>query len=386
MLEDHAGASQSNDGHLLTGPMFSHLVGNLLLRHVDQVMAKLPVRYFRYVDDITLVGSRADLDRAVSLLKLHLDKLDLAMHGPESPKSLAVSAKTWLQGEHDFAESKQGVTWMTLVGDLKRLLVLRPELRSLLVEEFASNGIRMPVPDYSAATAERGYRVRLAELLRAPWFRRVFRPPSVQDLVRQALTLRRQYHDEAIDLLESINSADAFVIKRVLPKLRYRFGRLAYVGQPAQLAALGAAADRIPALRFQGAVAKSIAHGDLSEVIAYGVNAAQAAAQPLRMQSAAISIGDPRSVRGAEQALAVLKMNGLCVESKGSINVEDELLRLAADGSDHALMRSTDPYIREVACLHGVTGGPRHAHILSTAFDRAEEITLDAIEQEHQTS
>jgi len=386
LTEDHGRASETRDGNLLTGPMFSHLVGNLLLRHVDQTMDALSARYFRYVDDITLVGSRTEIDRSVSALKKELDPLGLDLHGQGSSKWHSVSAKTWLQGEHDYSEAKRSPSWMTMVGDLKRLLLTRPELRVPLIDQFAENGFRLPVPDYSAAIAERGYRVRFAELLKERWFQRIVRRPSVESVISQAKLLRKEYFDEAVGLLDTVDSADVFAAKRLLPKLRYRFGRLAYLGEPTQLEALAAAADHIPALRFQSTVAKAIATGNVSEIIEYGVNAAQAVAQPLRMQSKATVISSARIDRGFQQAMAVLKMNGLILNLPIPRTEASELLTFAGDGVDSSMMRSSDPFMRELACLHGISEHPRHDQILSTAFDRSEEIALDAIEQEHRSS
>lgn len=386
LLEFHGRTSGSRDGHILTGPMFSHLIGNLLLRHVDQKMAALQARYFRYVDDITLVGSQSEVDRSLAALKAELEHLGLDLHAQDSSKSLTVSAKTWLQGEEDYAEAKTSVSWMTMIGDLKRLLLTRPELHASLVGALANSGLRVPVPDYSAAIGERTYRTRMAELFRTSWFRKAVRTPSVQGVVDQAEILRTRYHRECLDLLGAFRKADPFLAKRLLPKLRYRFGRLAYVGDLSQLSELAAAADGIPSLRFQSAVAQTIVSGDVSEVIEYGVNAAQAAAQPLRMQSKPCVIGDQRRLIGTEQSLAVLRLNGLTLELDHPNETRSELLTFASAGVDRALMRSSDPFIRELACLHGRFGQPRHVQILDTAFDRAEEIALDAIEQDHGSS
>ena len=38
-------------------------------------------------------------------------------------------------------------------------------------------------------------------------------------------------------------------------------------------------------------------------------------------------------------------------------------------------------FTRELASLHGLSDVPRHAELLDTAFDEAEEIALDAIDQ-----
>ncbi len=386
LLQDHARASATGNGHLLTGPMFSHLVGNLLLRPVDQAMSRLPVRYFRYVDDVTLVGTDAQLDSAMSSLKSSLDELDLSLHGQDSAKWLKVSAETWLLGENDFVEPRRGNSWMSLIGDLKRLLVLSPELREPLLEEFAANEIRLPVPDYASTVQERSYKVRLTELLNATWFRKIARKPSISGLVGHAIELRKQYESEARQLLDTISAADPFLAKRLLPKIRYRFGRLAYLGELAELGKLAGAARTIPALKFQSAVANSIATGDVNEIIDYGANAAQAVAQPLSMRTSQVVVGKQMLNPAAQQALAVLRMNGLSVEGPPLGDAQSQLLKFATFGADRPMMKSSEPFLRELACLHGLSEAPRHQAMLTTAFDAAEEITFDAIEQEHQSS
>lgn len=44
----------------------------------------------------------------------------------------------------------------------------------------------------------------------------------------------------------------------------------------------------------------------------------------------------------------------------------------------HALMKSGDSFIQEMACLHGISEHPRHPGILETALDRCEELAFDA--------
>jgi len=386
LLQDHARASATREGHLLTGPMFSHLVGNLLLRPVDRAMSQVPVGYFRYVDDITLVGTDAQLAVAVETLKSSLDELGLSLHGQESAKWLKVSAKDWLAAEHDYVEPTRGNSWVSLIGDLKRLLVFAPELREPLLAELAEHQIRLPVPDYAAAAQERGYKTRLSELLNAVWFRRVVRKPSIARIVGQAVELRREYEVEASELLERLVAADPFLVKRLLPKVRYRFGRLAYLGDLAELGRLADAAAKVPALKYQSAVARAVATGDVSEVMGLGLNAAQSVAQPLSMRTQQVFHNRPRLDQVGQQSLAVLRMNGLSVMGPEPDNEQCQLLKFATFGVDREMMKGGEAFLREIACLHGLGDAPRHESILSTAFDVAEDITFDALEQEHQSS
>lgn len=104
------------------------------------------------------------------------------------------------------------------------------------------------------------------------------------------------------------------------------------------------------------------------------------------MQPKPCLVSDQSRLVGTEQSLAVLKLNGLILNLKDSNEPNSDLLTFASAGVDGALMRSSDPFVREMACLHGLSNHPRHVRILDTAFDPAEEIALDAIEQDHGSS
>jgi hypothetical protein len=67
--QERSKAGNTDGCGILTGPMFSHLLGNLVLRELDEECSKsLPARYFRYVDDITLVGDADAVARSQDIL------------------------------------------------------------------------------------------------------------------------------------------------------------------------------------------------------------------------------------------------------------------------------------------------------------------------------
>jgi hypothetical protein len=63
LIENYASACEPKEEKgIVTGPMFSHLIANLVLRTLDEEMSRLlPGGYFRYVDDIAMVGSQSDV-------------------------------------------------------------------------------------------------------------------------------------------------------------------------------------------------------------------------------------------------------------------------------------------------------------------------------------
>jgi hypothetical protein len=385
LLTDHGIASNEQSGRILTGPMFSHLIGNLFLKQIDIHLAQGPAQYFRYVDDIALVGSPAQIRRSLHLLSAQVEALDLELHDEHSSKTLNVSAAEWLEGEQDWSDSRASVSWMSLVGDLKRFLLWHPTQRDALEAALKGEGFRIPVPDYSGAVREAAFVDRLGMLLSKTWFQAQAREVTVSSILRQAHTLRRQYDEELSALVETTRTASSFAFKRVLPKARYRLGRLAYLAEPERLRQIGHEVRRVPGLTLQAEVAIAVGTGEMDRVLALGANAVQAAAQPLRMAPYASHVSRPLRSKLDTHSLAILFMNGAVKDLPLDSPNDDELLKFAVGGSDQQLMRSRDPFIREVACLHGIADRPRHKDLLDTAFDAAEEIALDAIEQTQQS-
>lgn len=380
LITDYSTSAPRDENGILTGPMFSHLLANLVLRDFDEAMAaRFPGRYFRYVDDITIVGDDRQLKDAESEIGSRLGELGLSLHGDDSPKSLRVAASEWLVGRDDYLDIKDGISWVTLIGDLKRLLLRAPSLRGVVQEAFVSHGIRIPVHDYSTAARERGYVHRFAELARSAWFRRVSRNVTIESLVSDARILRDRFEKELAELLAP-DPPIGFEKKRLIPKLRFRAGRLAYLSEPGSLKRFADSMRRYPELQFHSGVLNAIASNDLDELLPMGTNAAQAAAQPLRAANVRCKISKALASDAAHQSLAVFILNGVQVDRPAAGASDPELLRFAADGADSDMMKSSDAFLRELACLHGLTQ-PRHSGTLESVFDEDERLAIDAVEQ-----
>lgn len=381
LLDDHGTASNENQGRLLTGPMFSHLIGNLFLRRVDERMSGGPAAYFRYVDDMALVGTRDEVRSSMRILRGEIQALGLQLHDESSSKTLNIGTEEWLQGEHDFAETRSDVSWMTLIGDLKRFLLWHPERTPELAVALKDAGYRIPVPDYSGAIEEAAFVDRLRTLMSKTWFQLRAGDVTLDSILRQASALRERYDVELLKLLANADQLSAFALKRVLPKARYRLGRLAYLARPERLLAMAEAASGVAGLGLQAEVGRAIATGAVDRILMFGTNATQAAAQPLRMAPYQPTLSRPTRSKVDLHSIAILKFNGVAGQLPSTGSDVDELLRFALKGSDAQLMRSADPFIREVACLHGIAEVPRHSELLDKPFNQAEVVALDAIEQ-----
>ena len=389
LLNDHATVSISSDGEssLLTGPAFSHLIADLILHDIDHKMhAHLPGRYFRYVDDVIIVGPEQEVAHHRSILVDLLGSLDLELH--DGDKDFVVSSADWLLGEHDFEDKSGSPSWMTLVGSLKRYLVANTDTTEKLKQVLSSNGLRMPIPEYIADIQEGGYLSKLLSYGKTRWMRYQVRNISLSSLVAEAKLLRNIYEKQLIENIDSIDGLSGYERKRKVPKLRYVAGRMVFLATIDQLNKYSSALKSIHETRLLGEVFGAIGKRNVSILVKFGINAVQSAAQVLRLSDQPV-ICAPDSWGETElQGLAILKLNGVSLDISGADpEIDNELLRFAENpGIDTALMKSDNGFIAEMASLHGCAGKTRHTDILNSAFDPDEQMAFDAINQLHPSS
>jgi len=377
-LLDHHG--EASGGHLLTGPLFSHLIGNLVLRSIDDLTEGGGASYFRYVDDITFVGEATKVDEALKRLQGSLEALGLHLHGAGSLKSLDVEGARWMHSKHDFQEPKEEESWMTLIGDVKHVLLWSPHEAHDLEEKLESEGMRLPMRDYGGAISEASYLSRAIYRLSWQWKKRRGRSVTPTAILAQAKSLRKKYTSDLEELSEKLRDADNFDTKRYASMARYRLGRLAYLASPANLLEAAVSTSAHPQLAFHSEVARAVATQDVGRLLSLGTNAAQAAAQPLRAVTSRVDIGKAPETEAQLQSLAVLALNGILPKDEVSLADRSDLSRFSLEGGSLRLMQSKSKFIAEVASLHGI-GEARHATTIDTAFDIDEALALDAIDQ-----
>jgi hypothetical protein len=382
LLTDHSHVSKENqDGKgILTGPMFSHLIANLVLRGVDEQMTQLfPKRYFRYVDDVVLVGPKDEIQLGRAALAGLLGSLDLHLHDQNQDKDFEVTASKWLEGAADF-DNQDGQKWANFVGSLKQFLAAQPEMHSVLTDQFQAADFRIPLPIYALDIRHAPWLLRLrSRLSRYSWLRRLIENITAPNLVLTAHALREQYARVLREQISHGNSTDRYTRKRAIPKLRFLAGRLLYLGSREMLMEFSAALHEIAELRMLSGIIYAVATRDVSNLLPMGTNAVQSAAQVLclsqQLVSCDIQIWTPVCLQG----LAILRLNGVAVEGP----TDDPLNRLAAWSAESSVLMAAecDPSLRELACLHGVSEKGRHAETLHSAFDWDEALAFDVINQ-----
>lgn len=381
ILRKHEIVSKRDDTGkgVLTGPLFGHVIANLLLDQIDAEMNAITNgNYWRYVDDIVFVGTSNKVDEWRSILKTKINKLHLELHTGD--KDFYVSCKDWLEGENDF-ESSFGIEWVSLISNVKRFLLAKPNQAYKLRDSFIKNHIRIPVVDYTNAVKDSTYLQRFQDWRRKyRWASNTIKSITIEQLLSQAIECERKLSIKLNDLLALGTPETNFEEKRITPKLRYLSGRLLYLLSQQELEALYPKLEVRPELYLIAKTMEAVAKRDVSHVLPMGANATHAAAQLLRVDQSLGPVTISKDIKATpifEQSLAVLEVNGVQHDYKCK---ETELRSLAAAGNIRALMTSSDYFIKEVSCLHGVQPS-RHKETLDSSFDRDEDLALDILNQ-----
>ncbi len=368
---------------ILTGPLFSHVIANLLLDKIDKEMYQLTSgKYWRYVDDITLLGSEDEVLNWREKLQELLDELGLKLHSGE--KDFRLSSDDWLDSENDF-ESSMGIKWVSLIADTKRFLIANPSHSNVgkLTRAFRDKDIRLPLLDYSQAVKESHYLQRFKDWVNAysmnNWSLKKVKRIDIEHLLCSAEIAKKSLQKELNELLGRPVPQTPYERKRRIPKLRFLSGRLLFLVNREELKMLAKRLSDYPELSLLIQVMLAVATRDVTEILKMGSNATQAAAQLLRVRDDPVTFNIKIMDDIIDQSLAILSFNSIKYQCNDE-QQPSELRQFSLAHNQSKLMSSEDGFIQEIACLHGI-GETRHSNLLDQAFDRDEELALDVINQ-----
>ena len=387
-LLDNYEQTNSNDPALLIGPMFSHLIGNLVLRDIDSKMAAAaPGRYFRYVDDFVFVAPREEAYELEENLKSMLNELNLELHSKD--KKMEVCVSEWLkgqqEGQHFFNDENSQVSWKNFIGGLKLLMLVRPERRDVMESRLRDAGIRIRPLDYSKVIQDRDYSSRIRSLYANGWLKRIIPGLSQDRIISKGLQLRSRYMEEFDKTLTQLSGSDSgtFGRKMSISRLRFLLSRLGYLAAPDKLHTIADAIDDINEVAIFAAIFRALANRDVSDLLKFGSNAAQSVAQPLKMDPAPVGCSIPGLEKEVAQAYAILQLNQIPLEGHNGLP-ESPMLTFCQGGNGLTeLFESSDMYFRELACLHGLDEPDVLRRTLETAFDPDDGMASDMIDIMH---
>ena len=375
LLENYERTTVESGSGLPIGPMFSHLIGNLVLREVDLRMEEIaPGRYFRYVDDFVFVATEEKAEELEENLRLMLTEKELELH-PE--KRDPVPAARWLCAANVFESDISPVSWKTFIGKLKQLMLFKPDLRNEMECKFIDAEIRVRPTDYSDVRQDNDFLNRMRTLFESGWFRLKMFHLSPDRVLDEGLQLRSRYMKMFFDTLEYMDGSDSIGRKMSTSRLRYLLSRLAYLATPEQLLTISSSIDGIEEVAIFATVLRALASRDVSDLLKFGSVAAQSVASSLKMDSRPVRCSVSSNTEAASQAYAILLLYGVPLEVSGE-PFESEMVTFCQGGRGVSeLFESSDTYFRELACLHGLDEPEVLRWSLETAFDRDEEMASE---------
>lgn len=338
--------------------------------------------YWRYVDDVVFVGTAEQVSSWRERLEVKFNELNLVLH--DGDKDFQVSCEEWLEGEFDFDDSI-GNDWVSLISDVKRFLLANPSKKDALQQSFQRNNIRIPIVDYSDAVKDSNYLQKFQDWVRKyKWATKSVKSITINGLLAQAKKCEESFSARLADLLTVDCSSSPYTEKRMTPKLRYLSGRLLYLSSREYLGEIGEILKNRPDMYLIAKTMEAVSSRDFTDVLSMGVNATHSAAQLVRAEGdEPVRIDSDIDLSPvSEQSLAVLAINGVQHNYKA---INTELMRLVSSTGMKDLMKSKNSFIREFACLHGLSE-PRHQEFLNSSFDRDEELAMDVLNQLQRSS
>lgn len=360
---------------LLIGPMFCHLLANLYLKEVDESLKEITSnRYWRYVDDIVIIGSKEEISLFSKKLHEKTNELGLSFH--DESKFFKLNTEEWLENKNNI-DTDLSRKWVKLIGLIKKLAILTPEKTQDLKEAFSQIEVRLEVLDYCREVKSKSLSSTLFK-----WLKRNFKRDLVPTVEYITIYIEIIRHDYFKLFKESliIEASNELAHKTKITKLKYLVGRLIYLSTEKELIYIVNKISEIPELLIQYEIIKTILTKDISTIVTLGTNATQAVAQVIKHKELILTCTLDKTDNDVIAALAIFKFHGITIEFTKAQEIINPFYDLASGNIENSLV-TNDKYLIEFASLHG-RNKSRHEEMLNTLFDEKESLWFDVLNAE----
>lgn len=356
---------------LLIGPMFSHLLANLFLKDLDDYMQKKTEnRYWRYVDDIVLIGSKKEVDKFSKKLETKLKSLGLTLH--EDKKYFRLKTNDWLNNENPVS-SQLSKKWSQLIGEIKRLAIFYPERINEFRKILDDMQVRFEVLEYSQETKSKSISTALYNWIQRTTFSKVLSPQIIASNIENL----RTYYLVLFYKTLAQKKSNELEYKGKITKLKYLVGRLIYLATEKQLKLISPLIKPVPELHIQYEIINALLTKDISNIINLGTNASQATAQVIKNTSQSLSCTLDPLDGDVIAALSIFKLHGINIKFVNNEKIENSFYDFAV-GNIKSARKTRNSYLQEFVALHG-NEESRHTETLNTLFDENETLSFDVL-------
>lgn len=372
---------------LLVGPMFSHVLGNLVLLGFDRRMRlKYPRRYFRYVDDIALVIPQTEKDAALDFIRNELKKIGLRLN---KKKICYLNALEWKEAaplqslDYDgeiYRTDDRG--WMHFIDLLKCFLMANPQHASGLARTLQNEEIRISIPHYVGLIQDAPYVERFSRRRKSKTFQKKVASVSIQSIVKQAKALEILYQQEFNQAWQEFNAADSMKRKWLLSRIRYVLGRLILVARQEQLGVLAKKLEGHKDLSEYGAIFKALYTHDVSELLRFSGKVNAGAGQALATSQRPVKCLPKRWNRETIEGYLILLLLGVNLQAEPPRSVQrlSQLRFLSGVNEKHEWLKVGNGFWQELLAICSESSLQRHRSMFQEPVHPDERWVLFADE------
>ena len=356
---------------LLIGPMFCHLLANLYLKEIDSFMKKTTLnRYWRYVDDIVIMGNKKEIELFSKELHQKMKNLGLDLH--DKSKFFRLTTDEWLANESGI-DPNLSWKWPKLIGSIKKIAIYQPEKINQLKKIFNEMEVRLEILDYSREVKSAFISFKFFE-----WLKRNIQSEktSIEDIINYTENLRNKYF-ELFNKAIKMQVSNELESKTRITRIKYLVGRLIYLAKEKDLKVILENLVEIPELLIQYEIIKTIITRDISTIVKLGTNASQAVAQVVKQTEATLKCTLDPSDKDVIFALSIFKFHGIKIEFTEPTEIKNSFYDFASGDIDSAL-ETDSTYLRQLISLHG-RDDSKHEGMLNTLFDENESLSFDVL-------
>ncbi len=367
------------------GSQLSHVIANVAIEEIDANLSnRYSGRYFRYVDDIVITGTRQNQAEILKDIANVMSKDGLSLN---EDKTDVVTAADWSMGVQSITESNRE-PFHELMFAVALYLRRNPGRVSQLTNTFRNEGLNLPVRRWYAAVQQRRFRVfmhfltspRLSKI--ASFVRAISKSES--DLVRAAKELRFDLVAELAKLTNLKFVPSGTARKWQIQKYRFLINRLLYLVHPGQYREVFRNVPKIPELDDSNLVIDSLVRNDVSDLLTAPGRPLFAFAELWSNSDLGrpnINLGVPTTAPVAD-ALAILLLYDVIDGEEIDINEvpQRELLRFCG-GRPQVVDQSLRDlgFVDELRTLQGVRKKSNVWDALNTRFAGSESVGLYAL-------
>ncbi|MFH4966277.1 reverse transcriptase domain-containing protein [Gaetbulibacter sp. M235] len=356
---------------LLIGPMFCHLLANLYLKEIDSFMKTTTLnRYWRYVDDIVIMGNKKEIELFSKELHQKMNNLGLDLH--DESKFFRLTTHEWLENESGI-DPNLSWKWPKLIGSIKKIAIYQPEKINQLKKIFNEMEVRLEILDYSREVKSAFTSFKFFE-----WLKRNIKSEktTIEDIIEYTENLRNKYFELFIKAIK-MQVSNELESKTRITRIKYLVGRLIYLAKEKDLKVILENLVEIPELLIQYEIIKTIITRDISTIVKLGTNASQAVAQVIKQNEASLKCKLDPSDKDVIFALSIFKFHGIKIEFTEPTEIKNSFYDFASGDIDSAL-ETDSTYLRQLISLHG-RDDSKHEAMLTTLFDENESLSFDVL-------